>query len=157
MNDLDWQRGLLRTALEGFVDEEIEAAHYAMRHRGWEDSWRKGPEWIKRHFFASDHPKDHTGTFNVVVVTPSRVMVFNAKPKAPLLKVRRKIAEWPRGGVRVVWKGRTAVSHYNSGNSRSDHRIIRATFTWDGEEEPFILDFPTGPLSNEVLLAIRDR
>jgi hypothetical protein len=155
MGDLDWERGVTRNVLAAVVDEEIVAAHYALRHRGWEDSWRKGPEWIKRRLFASDHPTDHTGRFNVVAVTPTRVMVFNAK-SSPFLKIRRQIAEWPRGGVRVAWKGTTAVSHYNSGDSMSSQRIIRATFRWEGEEKPLILDFPKGKLSDEVLVAIRD-
>lgn len=39
----------------------------------------------------------------------------------------------------------------------STHRIIRATFTWEGEDRPFILDFPNGPLTNEVLVAVRGK
>lgn len=129
MREEERQRQIVRDALAGFVDEEIEAAGYAMRHLGWEDSWRKGPRWIKRHLFTGDHPEDNTGTYNVLVVTPTRLLLFNAKPKPPLLKVRRQIAEWPRGGVRVVSKGTTATSHYNQGNSASTHRIVRATLT----------------------------
>ena len=155
-DDLKWERGITRNALADFVDEEILASHYAMRHRGWENSWRKGPNWIKRHFFASDHPTDHTGTFNVVAVTPTRVLVFNAKPEKPFLKIRRQIAEWPHGAVRVAWKGEKVHSSYNSGASSEWNSIIRATFRWDGEEDPLILDFPRGRLSNEVLVAIRD-
>jgi hypothetical protein len=68
----------VRDALAGFLDEEVEAAHYAMRHLGFEDRWRKGP--------------------------------------------RPQIAEWPRGGVGVAWKGTTVEAHYNSGNSMSRHR-----------------------------------
>jgi hypothetical protein len=149
------QRDMMREALAGFVEEDIEAATWARRHRGWEDSWRKGPEWISRRLARGDHPADHTGSFNILVVTPTRVMVFNAKPAAPMMKVRRKIAEWPRGGVRIASKGHTVTSHYNQGNSSSSHRIVRATFTWSGEERPLILDFPPGALTKETLETAR--
>src|SRR5687767_3947938 len=148
------QRQLIRDALSSFVDEDIEAAYYAMREYGWQDRWRKGFRWIRRRF-PSDHPKDKTGSYNVVAVTPTRVLVFNAKPQAPLLEVRRQIAEWPRDEVRVTTKGMTVESHYNSGSSMSRHRITRATFSWDGEERPLILDFGKGPLVKEVLEALK--
>ena len=108
------QRQLMGDALEGCVDEEIVSAYYGMREDAWGDSWKKGPRWIKRRL-ASGHPADDTGTINVLVLTPTRVMVFNAKPKAPLLEIRRKIADWPVGAVRLESKGMKATSHYKPG------------------------------------------
>jgi hypothetical protein len=154
MREEERQRQILLDALDPFVDEEIEVAHYAMREYGFEDSWRKGLRWIRRRF-PSDHPKDRTGTYNVVAVTPTRVLVFNAKPEPPLLAIRRQIAEWPLGEIRVTSKGESVESHYNSGSSMSRHRIVRARFSWDGEERPLVLDFPKGAQTKAVLDALR--
>jgi hypothetical protein len=148
------QRQLMRDAVAGLVDEEIEVAFYAMREHGFEDSWRKGPRWIKRRL-KSGHPADDTGTFNIVVLTPTRVLLFNAKPGAPMMVVRRQIAEWPRGALDVHWKGHTAVAHYNSQSSMASTRVVRAIFTWDGEERPLVLDFPKGALTKELLEAVK--
>jgi hypothetical protein len=151
--DPDWFRQLVHDALRGHVDEEVEDAYYAMRHLGFEDSWRKGFRWIGRRLASGDHPADHTGTFNLLAVTPTRVMVFNAKPKAPFVQIRRQIAEWPRGGVAIASQRATAVAHYNQGASSTSRRILRATFTWDGEERPLILDFPNDEHAKAVLAA----
>ena len=34
-------------------------------------------------------------------------------------------------------------------------RVVRAIFTWDGEERPLVLDFPKGPLTKELLEAVK--
>jgi hypothetical protein len=125
-----------------------------MREDAWGDSWKRGPRWIKRRL-ASGHPADDTGTMNVLVLTPTRVLVFNAKPKAPLLEIRRQIAEWPIEAVRLESRGMKTTSHYNQGNSSSTHRIIRATITWTGEERPLVLDFPSNPNAKEVIEAVK--
>jgi hypothetical protein len=80
-------------------------------------------------------------------------MVFNAKPAAPFVRVRRQIAEWPRGGVAIHSEGATAVAHYNQGSSSTRRRILRTTFTWDGEDRPLILDFPNDKNAKAVLVA----
>ena len=82
-------------------------------------------------------------------------MLFNAKPGSPFMKVRRQIAEWPRGGVAIESKGATAVSHYNDQTQMASRRIVRATFTWEGEERPLILDFPKAKQTREVLEAAK--
>ena len=148
------QRQLMGQALQGHVDGEIVAAYYGMREDAWGDSWKKGPRWIRRRL-ASGHPADDTGSYNVLVLTPTRVMVFNAKPSPPLLKVRRKIADWPIEAVRLEDKRMTFTSHYNQQTQMSTHRVIRATLTWDGEERPLILDFPTSPNAKEVVEAVK--
>ena len=82
-------------------------------------------------------------------------MVFNAKPKAPLLEIRDKIADWPVEAVRLEDKRMTFTAHYNQSGSMSTHRVIRATITWDGEERPLILDFATNPNAKEVIEAVK--
>ena len=89
-------------------------------------------------------------------LTPTRVMVFNAKPDPPGMKIRRRIADWPVEAVHLESKGMTFRAHYNQGASASNHRVIRATITWDGEERPLILDFQRSDNARAAIAAVKE-
>lgn len=152
------QRGLMRDALAGWIDEEIVAAYYFLRHKAWEDDWRKGPWALKRLLRTSDHPADRVARMNVLALTPAHLVVFTARAKAPLLVVRAPLVAWPLDAVSIASRGKavTATSIRSDGSSqRWDNRIIRATLSVAGDDRPLIMDFPNHDLSRELIAAVK--
>jgi hypothetical protein len=154
------QRAIVRKALEGHMDvDTVVAAYVFQRYLAWEDNWRKPFMALKRLFAPSDHPGDRVGSLNVLVLTADRLLVFKGRPRAPLVKVRKQIADWPLAKLSLTSKGKQVVAHSHpstGGSLRFDSRIIRATLTVDGEERPFIMDFASNDLAREVIAAVKE-
>jgi hypothetical protein len=97
MTELDRQRQILKDAVDGRLDEEIVAIGYFHRQGSSDDSWRHGPDALRRVFAKrADHPADHLGYRNVVVLTPTQVLVFSGSAKPPLVRVKELVGRGRR-------------------------------------------------------------
>src|SRR5215831_8809374 len=97
------------------VGEEIVAIGWFHRAGGVGDSWRKGPSLLRRVLAPrADHPGDRLGNRNVIVLTPTRVVAIAGTARAPLVRAREVVVDWPRAEVSLAKGARTASSLMNA-------------------------------------------
>jgi hypothetical protein len=104
----------------------------------------------KRH----DHPADHLGFRNVVVLTPTQVLIFAGNAKPPLVRVKGLVGAWPLSDVGVTSKNHTSQAYMNQGSGTYETPVIRATLTFAGGDEPLGMDLPRDELAREAVAAL---
>jgi hypothetical protein len=156
VSELDRQRQILVDAVGDLVDEEIVAIGYFHREGSSDDSWRKGPDALRRMFGKRDeHPADHLGYRNVIVLTASQVLVFSGSAKAPLVRVSELVGAWPVSEVGLESHNHTSQAYMAHGSGTYDTPVIRATLTFTDGDEPLGMDFPRDELAREVIAAVK--
>jgi hypothetical protein len=156
VSEIDRQRQILIDGVGGLVDEEIVAIGYFHREGTSDDSWRKGPNALRRMFAKrDDHPADSLGFRNVLVLTPTRVLVFSGNAKPPLVRVKDLVGAWPLSEVGLTSTNHTSQAYMSHGSGTYDTPVVRASLTFAGGEEPLGMDLPRDELAREVVSAIK--
>lgn len=156
MSEIDRQRQILIDAVDGYVDEEISAIGYFHREGLSDDGWRKGPDALRRLFAKrDDHPADRLGFRNVLVLTPTRVLVLAGNAKPPLVRVKGLVGAWPLAEVGLTSRNHTSQTYMSMGSGTYETPVIRATLTFAGGEEPLGMDLPRDELAREVVAAVK--
>src|SRR5436853_7686601 len=115
------------------VGEEIVAIGWFYRPVDVGDSWRKGPLLLRRVLAPrDDHPGDRLGNRNVIVLTPTRVLAIAGSARAPLVRARGIVVDWPRAEVRFAKGARTASSLMNATGNTYQRRLTQVTLTGPG-------------------------
>jgi len=148
-------RKMLREAIAPFTGEEIVAIGWFSREGTSEDSWKKGPRLLKRLFASGEHAADNLGNRNVLALTPSQVLVFAGSARPPLVRVKRQIAAWPLDRVHLESRTHTGHVLMNATANTYKTKVLRAVLTVAGEDRPLVMDFPTIPISREVIAAVK--
>jgi hypothetical protein len=137
------------------VGEPITAVGYFLRAGAADDSWRKGPDWLRRTFAPrADHPGDHLGSLNILALTPTRVVAVAGRPGAPWVRAKKPIGAWPHAAVTATAKGRTAESYVSSMGGTQRSRVIRLTLEFSTGDAPLVGDFPRDALNRECTEAV---
>jgi hypothetical protein len=156
MSEIERQRTMLTDAVGGLVDEEIVAIGYFHRIGTSDDSWRKGPEALRRLVAKRrDHPADHLGSRNVLVLTATRVLVVSGSARPPLVRVKALVGAWPLQDITFASKQHTSHAYMSQAGGSHDTLVIRATMTFAGGEAPLSMDFPRDALSRQLVVAMK--
>ncbi|MDT4920894.1 MAG: hypothetical protein QOI15_1796 [Pseudonocardiales bacterium] len=156
MAEIDRVKGLLREAVADDVAEDIVAIGWFHREDSGNDSLAHGPRLLRRVFAKrDDHPADHLGSRNVLVLTPTRVLVYAGKAEAPLVRVTKRVGAWPIAGVTATAKNHTAESYMQNSGGTVRTRMLRATLTFSDDTAPLTMDFQRDQLGKECVAAVQ--
>jgi hypothetical protein len=120
-----------------------------------EDDGLAAVKWLRRRLSGGDRPDDRLRGANILVLTPTRLIAFTAKRvrATPPVEPKGRIGEWPLTGIELKYRGRKAESYFAHGSGTYTSKIVRATLTFAGDEDPLVIDFPDTPLARELLKA----
>ena len=151
----------MRAILAPHVDEEVVAGQWFRPAHTMEDDGLRAFRFLRRRLSSGEHIADRIRGWNVLVLTPTRLLVFTARTvrATPPVVAKKLIGSWPLSEVSVKHKGRKVTSHFHgSGNSWAySSRVRRATLEFAGDERPLVIDFPDDPLAKELLNGAADR
>ena len=155
MKDYERVRNQLVELTQPLVEEPIQAIGYFMREGVTQDSWRKGPRWLRRTLAPREGvPGDQLGMFSLIVLTPTRILLVKAGPGAPVCRPKRVVGAWPRSAVALTRETVTTESYSeHSGTTRT--RVWRVTLTFTDGTQPLEMDFlARDGLAKEALPAL---
>jgi hypothetical protein len=153
VTELDRQRNAMRAQMEPWVGEEVVCAEWFAPAKGMEDDGLAAVKWIRRRVSSGERIDDRIRTWNILVLTPTRLVAFAGRHvrATPSVEPRKQVGEWPLAAVGLKYKGRKADSYFAHGGGTYTSKIVRATLTLPGEERPLVIDFPDTPLARELL------
>lgn len=151
------QREAMRATMAPHVDEEVVAAEWFRPAKGMEDDGLAAVKWLRRATSGGHHAADRIRGWNILVLTPTRVLAFTARPQrsTPPVAPKKQIGDWPLGDLALDFKGRKATSYFAHGAGSYTSKIVRATLTVPGDDRPLVIDFPDTPLARELLKAAK--
>jgi hypothetical protein len=155
VKDFERVRNQLVELTQPFVDEPIERIGYFLRAGTTQDSWRKGPRWLRRTFAPrTGVPGDQLGLFSIVVLTPTRLVLVKATAGPPVCQPRKVVGAWPRDAVSLRRETVTTDS-YRADQGTTRTRLWRVTLTFADGTQPLAMDFlARDDLSKEIVPAL---
>jgi hypothetical protein len=153
------QREAMRALMAPVVGEEVVAGEWFTPAKGMEDDGLAAIKWVRRRVSGGDRIDDRLRGRNILVLTPTRLLAFTARHAraTPPVEPKKLIGEWARAEVGVKYRGRKAESYFVHGSGTYTSKIVRATLTLPGEDDPLVIDFPDTPLARELLEAVANQ
>ena len=158
MRDVDRQRTAMQGMMGPEVGEDVVSAQWFTPAKGMEDDGLAAIKWVRRRLSSGEHADDRIRGWNILVLTPTRLVMFTARyvRSTPPVRPKKKIGEWPLDRVSVEFRGRKAQSYMASTGSSYTSRIVRATLTFADEDRPLVIDFHDDALTRELLKAAKE-
>jgi hypothetical protein len=155
VKDYERVRDQLAELTQPLVDEPIQAIGYFMREGTTQDSWRRGPRWLRRTFAPRKGvPGDQLGMYGLVVLTPTRVVLVKAVHGPPVCRPQRVIGAWPFGALSLT-RATVTTESYRQDHGTTRTRVWRVTLTFADGTEPLAMDFlARNDLTKEIVPAL---
>lgn len=141
MKDFERVRAQLIELSEPLVGEPVVAIGWFLRAGTTQDSWRKGPRWLRRSLAPrTGSAADQLGRTSLLALTADRVVLLRAKHGPPICRPQRVVGAWPLGAVGATRENVTTESYAEvSGTTRT--RVARVTLALPDGTEPPAMDF----------------
>lgn len=147
------QLELLRGEIVALIDDHVVAAQWCARAGRFGDDGLRVVKALKRWTARGDHPADRAPAWNILALTPTRLVVCSGRyvKRLPPVEPKDVLAAWPLAEVELTSRRIKVSSFFASTGSTYDSTMRRATIRWDGEERPLELDFPNDRLARDTL------
>ena len=159
MKEVDRQRSAFRELMAPWVAEEVVCAEQFWPPRGTKGDGNGAAAWVRRRLRSGDHPDGRLKSFNILVLTPTRLVAFAGRHfrGTPSVEPKEEIGAWPLGEVSLRYRGRKREAFFASIGNTYTSKVVRATLTLAGTDRPLVADFPETPLARELLKSISER